>query len=111
MPTHQIKITNTILLDSNLSCVEKILLSEIIWLQDYNEKKRGRKYCEAGNFYFRSILNYKTDRPISDLITGLKQKGYIHEKTYINGNYRHLQYDFDKCFEKDVVLGLVKRDR
>ena len=111
MPRHQLTMPLTIFLADDISSTEKILLSEIIWLQNYNSKKYKKVYCQATNFYFRMILGYKSDRPVSDLITSLKNKGYIKELKYIKGDFRHLQYDFDKCFYKDFDAGIIKQDR
>ena len=108
MPTHQLTIPNTVFIDDNIHGNEKLLLSEIIWMQDYNEKHNGVKYCQASNFYFRMILGLKSERAITDLIAKLKDMGYIKELPYCKGNFRRLVYNFEKCFWRDVVIGHTK---
>lgn len=108
IPSHQLIVPNTIYIDTNLKGNEKLVLSEIVWLQNYNFKRKGQKFCTPSNFYFRSILGLKSDRAITDIIAKLKQDGYIRELPNSKGSFRKLQYDFNKCFERDVILGVVK---
>lgn len=107
LPRHTLSISNTILLASDLNATEKLILSEIIWMQDYNEAHNGAQYCTASNFYFKAVLGIEI-RQVSSYINKLLQKGYIRLRKSINGDFRHITYDFDKCFSRDVALGLKK---
>ena len=108
MPTHQLMIPNTILVDNNLTHAEKLILGEIIWLQNHHEKKTGEAFCYPSNFYLQCVFNYKSERGVILVLNSLANKGYIRILKNPHSNYRRLKYNFDKCFERDVIIGLVK---
>lgn len=107
LPRHTLTISNTILLASELTPTEKLILAEIVWMQDYNEAHNGAQYCTASNFYFKAVFDIST-RQVSICIKDMLQKGYIRLRKSINGDFRHITYDFEKCFSRDVTLGLKK---
>lgn len=109
MPEHQLTIPNSLILDENLSWHEKVVLSEIIWLQNLNSRKNNQEYCHASNFYLKSFMQFKSERAITDIISNLAKKGYIRILVNAHGSFRRVKYDFDKCFERDIALGLIKR--
>lgn len=108
LPRHTLTIPNTILLASDLNAIEKMVLSEIIWMQDYNASQTQAYYCYASNFYFKAVFNINT-RQAQNIISNLVKKGYIRLLKYQNGDFRHIAYIFDKCFERDIALGLKKK--
>lgn len=108
IPTHFLQVSNTILLASDLAPIEKLLLSEIIWLQDNNEEHYQKQYCTASNFYFKAVFNIQ-ERQVSRYIKHLLDLGYIRLRKYINGDFRHITYNYNKCFERDITLGLKKK--
>lgn len=108
LPRHTLTVSNTILLAENLNAIEKMVLSEIIWMQDYNSQHNNCYYCQASNFYFRVVFNIQ-DRQARQIISNLVKKGYIRLLKYQNGDFRHIAYIFDKCFERDIALGLKKK--
>ena len=106
LPRHSLSIPNTILLASDLTPIEKLVLSEIIWLQDFNEKEnKGKYYSYASNLYFKAVFGISI-RQVSRIINNLSQMGYIKPLKYINGDFRHIAYNYQKCFERDIILGL-----
>lgn len=108
IPQHQLVIPNTILIENNLSNAEKLILGEIIFLQNLNESKKGDHFCYATNFYLKCVFNYKSERAVNLIIKSLADKGYIRVLQNPHGSYRRIKYDFNKCFERDIELGLVK---
>jgi hypothetical protein len=107
-PEHQVTIPNTILINNDLSNGEKLILGEIIWLQNYNERKTGELFCYPSNFYLQSVFGYKSERAVIKIISSLAEKEYIRILKNPHGSYRRIRYDFNKCFERDIILGLVK---
>ena len=110
LPRHQLAISNTILLAQDLNALEKMILSEIIWAQDLNAKKNQCNYCFASNTYFRAVFNI-SEKQSSRIISDLIKKGYIKQLKYLNGDFRHIAYVFDKCFERDIALNLIKKPK
>lgn len=107
MPRHQLVIPNTILVNDTLSCIEKMVISELIWLQDYGERCKLQQFSYANNYYLARVCNV-SKRTISDTIKNLVQKGFLHVRVYASGNIRRLTYDKQKCFERDIALNLKK---
>ena len=105
LPQHTLTVSNTILLATDLVAIEKLVLSEIIWMQDYNSVHNQAYYCMASNFYFKVVFGIST-RQVTNIISSLCNKGYIKVVKYQNGDLRHLSYDYNKCFERDIALGL-----
>jgi len=97
-PLHDLIIPNSILCNSHLDPTEKMILSEIIWLQDYNDKKVGSEctYCFASNYYFQRVFNI-SQKTVSKVIKQLCDKGYIKILKYQNGDFRHIRYNKNAC--------------
>ena len=100
IPTHSLELSNKLLLDKILSSDEKILLAEIIWLQDNNTKYNKTDYCYASNYYFSFILNKKI-RQIGRYVSSLHQKGYIEFLKYQKGDNRRIKYIPEKCIDDE----------
>jgi len=105
LPRHNLNISNTILLATDIQPLAKLVLAEIVWMQDYNWAHNQARYCMASNFYFKAIFHITT-RQVSNIISDLCNKGYIKVVKYQKGDFRHLMYDYNKCFERDIALGL-----
>lgn len=96
-PTHDLTIPNAVLCARNLDTTEKLILSEVIWLQNCNDHKNGSDtYCYASNFYFQMVFNLSKKQVIK-CIKSLTEKGYIKIVKYQNGDFRHIRYNKDMC--------------
>ena len=106
LPRHQLVIPLTIFWATDLNALDKMLLAEIIWCQDYATKKSIDKgYCYAKNAYFMACFNISWVQ-VSRTISKIAQLGYIKVKQ--DNGIREITYNFNKCFERDIMLGLRK---
>lgn len=105
-PTRSLIMPNAVWMASDLTSTEKMILSEIIFLQDYGEAHKNKVCCWADNFYFMGVFGI-SKRQASQSISNLAQKGYI-EARYSNHNERILVYNYEKCFATEIKLGKPK---
>jgi len=99
LPRHQLVIPMTIYWAADLNALDKIVLSEIIWLQDY---AKGKGFAYPQNTYFRAVLGI-SNRQVSRTISKIANLGYIKVKQ--DEGVREITYNYNKCFERDIQLG------
>ena len=97
-PKHELTIPNKILIAPNLNANEKIVLSEIIWMQDYNTKHNQGYYCYVSNGYLHFLIGV-TRRQITKIISDLVEKGYIKILKSQCGDFRHISYNKELCID------------
>jgi len=101
LPRHPLTIPITIYWSRDLNALDKLILAEIIWLQDYDKDKRGYAYPQ--NTYFRAVFNI-SNRQVSKIISKIANLGYI--KVTQQDGLRKISYNYSKCYERDIELHL-----
>lgn len=97
LPKTGIYTPHAIYMDYNLSCFEKMVLSEMIRLIRASKRKNG--YCYATNKYF-SVVFHKSKTQIINVINKLKKDGYIDVVYATNHITRRIYINNEKCFDR-----------
>lgn len=106
-PKHDLIIPNAILCARNLSINEKMILSEIIWFCDFEERKNKHNTllhdCDnfesfPSNYYFEKVFGISKNT-VSKIIKSLNDKGYIRIKQN-KGDWRYISYNKKLCLSQ-----------